>query len=144
MASEPNLTGAEVVALTERYMNERDIILVKKALVYATNAHKEQYRQSGEPYIIHPIQVASILAKLKLDAVTVACGFLHDVVEDTETTLDDLEAEFGPEVRIYIIQGIILVHKKNKQKNKGHSDSSNDKYGEYTYDLKGMDVIRVS
>ena len=110
MASEPNLSGAEVVALTERYMNERDIILVKKALVYATNAHKEQYRQSGEPYIIHPIQVASILAKLKLDAVTVACGFLHDVVEDTETTLDYLEAVFGPEVRI-ITDGVTEVGK---------------------------------
>lgn len=114
MASEPNLTGAEVVALAARYMSERDIILVKKALVYATNAHKEQYRQSGEPYIIHPIQVAGILAKLKLDAVTVACGFLHDVVEDTESTLDDLEAEFGPEVRI-ITDGVTKLGKVEYQ-----------------------------
>ena len=68
--------------------------MFKKALDYATKAHISQVRQSGEPYIIHPIQVAGILADLHLDVVTVACGFLHDVVEDTEVTLDDIEAEF--------------------------------------------------
>ena len=60
------------------------------------------------PYIIHPIQVAGILAKLKLDAVTVACGFLHDVVEDTDATLDDLEREFGSDVRV-IVDGVTTV-----------------------------------
>ncbi len=140
MASEPNLTGAEVVALTERYMGERDIILVKKALVYATNAHKEQYRQSGEPYIIHPIQVAGILAKLKLDAVTVACGFLHDVVEDTESTLDDLEAEFGPEVRI-ITDG---VTKLGKVEYKSHEEQLAENHRKMLMAMsKDMRVILV-
>ena len=105
MPKEVNLTGDEVVALTQKYLSEEDVAFVHKALVYAVECHSGQYRKSGEPYIIHPIQVAGILAKLKLDAVTVACGFLHDVVEDTDATLDDLEREFGPDVRV-IVDGV--------------------------------------
>lgn len=107
---EINYTGEEVVALTATYLPEEDVIFVKKALDFATEAHKSQFRKSGEPYIVHPIQVAGILAGLKLDAVTVACGFLHDVVEDTDVTLDDMEAEFGPEVR-HIIGGVTKLGK---------------------------------
>ncbi len=87
-------------------------------MVYAVDCHNGQFRQSGEPYIIHPIQVAGILAKLKLDAVTVACGFLHDVVEDTDATLDDLEREFGHDVRV-IVDG---VTKLGKVKYKSHEE----------------------
>ena len=90
MPKEVNLTGEEVVALTKEYLTEEDVHFVHKALVYAVECHSGQY-QIRRAYIIHPIQVAGILAKLKLDAVTVACGFLHDVVEDTDATLDDLE-----------------------------------------------------
>ncbi|HFU3715715.1 TPA: bifunctional (p)ppGpp synthetase/guanosine-3',5'-bis(diphosphate) 3'-pyrophosphohydrolase [Streptococcus suis] len=107
---EVNYTGEEVVALTATYLPEEDVAFVKKALDYATEAHKTQFRKSGEPYILHPIQVAGILAGLKLDAVTVACGFLHDVVEDTEVTLDEMETEFGPEVR-HIVGGVTKLGK---------------------------------
>ena len=107
---EINYTGEEVVALTATYLPEEDVAFVKKALDFATEAHKTQFRKSGEPYIVHPIQVAGILAGLKLDAVTVACGFLHDVVEDTEVTLDEMEAEFGPEVR-HIVGGVTKLGK---------------------------------
>ncbi|NQH34654.1 bifunctional (p)ppGpp synthetase/guanosine-3',5'-bis(diphosphate) 3'-pyrophosphohydrolase [Streptococcus suis] len=107
---EVNYTGEEVVALTATYLPEEDVAFVKKALDYATEAHKTQFRKSGEPYILHPIQVAGILAGLKLDAVTVACGFLHDVVEDTDITLDQMEAEFGPEVR-HIVGGVTKLGK---------------------------------
>ncbi|HFN0160525.1 TPA: bifunctional (p)ppGpp synthetase/guanosine-3',5'-bis(diphosphate) 3'-pyrophosphohydrolase [Streptococcus pneumoniae] len=110
MPKEVNLTGEEVVALTKEYLTEEDVHFVHKALVYAVECHSGQYRKSGEPYIIHPIQVAGILAKLKLDAVTVACGFLHDVVEDTDATLDDLEREFGPDVRM-IVDGVTKLGK---------------------------------
>ena len=110
MPKEVNLTGEEVVALTKEYLTEEDVAFVHKALIYAVECHSGQYRKSGEPYIIHPIQVAGILAKLKLDAVTVACGFLHDVVEDTEATLDDLEREFGPDVRV-IVDGVTKLGK---------------------------------
>ena len=93
MPKEVNLTGDQVVALTRKYLAAEDVAFVQKALVYAVDCHSGQFRKSGEPYIVHPIQVAGILAKLKLDAVTVACGFLHDVVEDTDASLDDLERE---------------------------------------------------
>ncbi|HEO6135957.1 TPA: bifunctional (p)ppGpp synthetase/guanosine-3',5'-bis(diphosphate) 3'-pyrophosphohydrolase [Streptococcus agalactiae] len=105
MVKEINLTGEEVVAITSQYMSETDVAFVKFALNYATAAHYYQARKSGEPYIIHPIQVAGILADLHLDAVTVACGFLHDVVEDTEITLDEIETDFGKDVRD-IIDGV--------------------------------------
>ena len=110
MAKIVNLTGDEVVALTQKYMNDSDVAYVKKALDYATEAHITQVRKSGEPYIIHPIQVAGILADLQLDAVTVACGFFHDVVEDTDRTLDDIEENFGKDARD-IVDGVTKLGK---------------------------------
>ena len=118
MPKEVNLTGDQVVALTRKYLAAEDVAFVQKALVYAVDCHSGQFRKSGEPYIVHPIQVAGILAKLKLDAVTVACGFLHDVVEDTDASLDDLEREFGPDVRT-IVDG---VTKLVKVKYKSHEE----------------------
>lgn len=118
MPKEVNLTGDQVVALTRKYLAAEDVAFVQKALVYAVDCHSGQFRKSGEPYIVHPIQVAGILAKLKLDAVTVACGFLHDVVEDTDASLDDLEREFGPDVRT-IVDG---VTKLGKVKYKSHEE----------------------
>ena len=79
MANEKNLTGEEVVAITAQYMNETDADFVQKALEYATIAHIDQERQSGEPYIIHPIQVAGILAELQLDAVTDRQATIHTI-----------------------------------------------------------------
>ena len=110
MAKIVNLTGDDVVGLTQKYMNDSDVAYVKKALDYATEAHITQVRKSGEPYIIHPIQVAGILADLQLDAVTVACGFLHDVVEDTDRTLDDIEENFGKDARD-IVDGVTKLGK---------------------------------
>lgn len=75
MPKEINLTGDQVVSLTRKYLAAKDVAFVQKALVYAIDRHSGQTRQSQEPYIVHPIQVAGILAKLKLDAVSVACGF---------------------------------------------------------------------
>ena len=118
MPKEVNLTGDQVIALTRKYLSAEDVAFVQKALIYAVDRHSGQFRKSGEPYIVHPIQVAGILAKLKLDAVTVACGFLHDVVEDTDATLDDLEREFGPDVRT-IVDG---VTKLGKVKYKSHEE----------------------
>ncbi|WP_159560826.1 RelA/SpoT family protein [Streptococcus halichoeri] len=110
MVKEINLTGEDVIAMTAKYMSESDVALVQFALNYATAAHYYQVRQSGEPYIIHPIQVAGILADLQLDAVTVACGFLHDVVEDTDITLDNIETDFGKDVRD-IVDGVTKLGK---------------------------------
>ena len=77
------------------YLNEAQIDYVRKAYILAADAHKEQRRKSGEPYIIHPIGVANILAGLQMDEYTLAAAFLHDVVEDTEYTYDDIRNIFG-------------------------------------------------
>ncbi|HGI0887300.1 TPA: HD domain-containing protein, partial [Streptococcus pyogenes] len=110
MAKIMNVTGEEVIALAATYMTKADVAFVAKALAYATAAHFYQVRKSGEPYIVHPIQVAGILADLHLDAVTVACGFLHDVVEDTDITLDEIEADFGQDARD-IVDGVTKLGK---------------------------------
>ena len=90
MANEQILTSKQVIERTAASLQPEDVAIVQKAFLYAENAHKDQYRKSGEPYIIHPIQVAGILADLELDASTVAAGFLHDVVEDSETTMEEI------------------------------------------------------
>ena len=110
MATEPDLTGEEVVRIVARYMTKDETAFVKRALDYASQAHKEQIRKSGEPYIIHPIQVAGILAELHMDSKTVATGFLHDVVEDTSVTLEDLSHEFGEDV-VMLVDGVTKLGK---------------------------------
>jgi len=110
MAEEINLTGQDVVNIVARYMKKEEVAFVEHALEYASNAHKDQIRKSGEPYIIHPIQVAGILAELHMDSRTVATGFLHDVVEDTDTTLKDLEEEFGKDVAM-LVDGVTKLGK---------------------------------
>lgn len=79
--------------------------LIRKAYHFAAHAHRDQVRQSGEPYIIHPIHVATNLAELKMDSRAIAAGFLHDVLEDTDTTPEDLDREFGVEVR-ELVEGV--------------------------------------
>ena len=87
MAKDQVLTAEQVIEQTKTYLDDEDVEFVEKAYEFAKHAHREQYRKSGEPYIIHPIQVAGILADLEMDPATVAAGFLHDVVEDTEASL---------------------------------------------------------
>lgn len=118
MAKDTILTGPGVIKLVSAYMSPEHVAFVQKALDYATEAHKEQFRKSGEPYIIHPIQVAGILAELHMDPHTVATGFLHDVVEDTPITLADLTKEFGADVAM-LVDG---VTKLGKIKYKSHEE----------------------
>ena len=86
--------------------------LVCKAFELAYNRHANQYRASGEPYIIHPIEVASLLRDLGGDSAMIASGFLHDIVEDTEITPDEIEAQFGAEVR-QLVEGVTKLSKFN-------------------------------
>ena len=75
-----------------------DIAVVRRAYIFSAKEHKGQVRASGEPYMTHPLEVANILAEMRMDAVTVSVGLLHDVVEDTLTTMEHLEEMFGPEI----------------------------------------------
>lgn len=86
--------------------------LVGRAFEYAYRLHEGQCRRSGEPYIIHPIEVAGILRELGGSNVVIAAGFLHDVVEDTSTTCEDIEAIFGKEVR-HLVEGVTKLSKFN-------------------------------
>ena len=79
MPKEEPLTGGQVIALTKKYLSGEDVAFVEKALLYAVDCHSGQFRKSGEPYIIHLFKLPAFWQNLKLDAVTVACGFLHDV-----------------------------------------------------------------
>ncbi len=118
MAKDHVLTPQQVIDKTKEYLNKENYELVEKAYEFAKEAHKEQFRKSGEPYIIHPIQVAGILADLEMDPATVAAGFLHDVVEDTNVTLEEIKEAFNVEVAM-LVDG---VTKLGKIKYKSHEE----------------------
>lgn len=105
MSFTEDYNGQDVIDICSSYMNETHIDYIKKALDVATRYHEGQYRLSGEPFIMHPIQVAGMLADLQMDPDTVATGFLHDVVEDTEYTLEELEADFSKTVA-FLVDGV--------------------------------------
>ncbi|MDO4966173.1 MAG: bifunctional (p)ppGpp synthetase/guanosine-3',5'-bis(diphosphate) 3'-pyrophosphohydrolase [Lachnospiraceae bacterium] len=93
-----------------KYHPSDDISLIEKAYKIADEAHKDQLRKSGEPYIVHPLCVAIILADLQLDKESIAAGLLHDVVEDTVMTEEDMEREFGKDVAL-IVDGVTKLEK---------------------------------
>ena len=112
------MTHEQVIDTCKKYMNDDQIAFVEKAYKFAENAHKDQKRASGQPYIVHPTQVAGTLAKLSLDPDTIAAGFLHDTVEDTPVTNDDIKEKFGKDVA-FIVDG---VTKLNKYQYKSHQE----------------------
>ena len=95
-------TEALFERLSARF-DEEEITLLRKAYALARTAHEGQFRKGGEPYIMHPVAVATIIAEdFMMDANSVAAGFLHDVVEDTDTTIDDIRREFGDDVAFLV------------------------------------------
>ena len=101
----PEILYDELIQKVKKYHPSTDVTQIEKAYQIAFNAHNGQVRKSGEPYIIHPICVAMILADLELDKETIVGGLLHDVVEDTVMTREDIEVEFGSEVAL-IVDGV--------------------------------------
>jgi len=101
------------------YMNKSDKDLIHKALQFSDKAHKNQKRKSGEPFIVHPIEVAKILTTLKLDADSIAAGLLHDTVEDTNLNIKDIKEKFGDQIA-ELVDGLTKISnyslKVNKQK----------------------------
>ena len=98
MSEVKEVTIEDVIAKRKAANRKADVKLIRKAYEYAKEKHGNQCRKSGEPYIIHPVQVAYILADLELDDATICAALLHDVVEDTEVTHDDIVKKFGEEI----------------------------------------------
>jgi GTP diphosphokinase / guanosine-3',5'-bis(diphosphate) 3'-diphosphatase len=84
--------------------------LLRRAYLFSAREHRGQIRKSGEPYLVHPLEVANILAELSLDPICVATGLLHDIVEDTDTTVEDIEEYFGPEIA-HLVDGLTKISK---------------------------------
>ena len=124
----PEQLYAELIASVKKYHPSTELSMIDKAYHVAYGAHKGQVRKSGEPYIIHPLCVAIILADLELDKESIAAGLLHDVLEDTIMTKDELAAEFGDEVAL-LVDGVTKL---------GQLDYSADKIEEQAENLRKM------
>ena len=96
--AEASKSYADLVRLATSSGKEYDLALIEKGYKFAFDAHKDQVRQSGEPYIIHPIAVACKLIEFGMDTPSVVAGLLHDVIEDTAYTYDDIAKNFGKEI----------------------------------------------
>lgn len=138
------------------YTQDLDTDLLKKAYAFADNAHEGQKRKSGEPYLFHPIEVALILTELKLDLHSVVAGLLHDVVEDTDFTIENLKKEFGEEIA-FLVEGVTKIGKivfKNTQEKQAENfrkmivSMSNDirvlliKLADRLHNMRTLDVLR--
>jgi GTP pyrophosphokinase len=111
----PHTQGLEeLISIVSRWNPKADTSAIKKAYEFSLASHKDQKRKSGEPYIQHPLEVARILADLRLDVSSIVTGLLHDTVEDTLATLEVVEKEFGKEVAA-LVDGVTKISKINFQ-----------------------------
>ena len=110
MAKKPNQTIQALVNKIIKYDPKADIDIIRLAYDFAADAHKGQTRKSGEPYITHPLAAAHILADMRIDPVIITATLLHDVPEDTEITLEEIEKNFGSEIGS-LVRGITKLGK---------------------------------
>ena len=123
-SNDPETLYAELVRCIKKYHPSGDLTLVRRAYEIARDFHKDQKRKSGEPYIIHPLHVAIILANLELDKESIIAGILHDVVEDTVMTLDELKDIFGEEVAL-LVDGVTKLTQLSWSKDKMELQAEN-------------------
>src|SRR3954470_17815674 len=100
----------DILQRVASYHPDPDLDIIKKAYVYSAKVHQGQLRKSGEPYLVHPLEVAGILAELKLDESSIVTGLLHDTIEDTLATPEELTELFGPEVA-QLVDGVTKLSK---------------------------------
>ena len=124
----PEALYDELITAVKRYHPSADISMIEKAYTIARDAHEGQVRKSGEPYIIHPLCVAIILADLELDKETIVAGILHDVVEDTVMSNEEIRKEFSAEVEL-LVDGVTKL---------GQLSYSHDKVDEQAENLRKM------
>ncbi|MDP2798819.1 MAG: HD domain-containing protein, partial [Deltaproteobacteria bacterium] len=98
----------DILEQVQAYLPEADFSPIEKAYIFSARVHEGQVRLSGEPYLSHPLEVAYILTQMRLDVVTVACGLLHDTVEDTLTTLEEIKELFGEDIA-RVVDGVTKI-----------------------------------
>jgi GTP pyrophosphokinase len=92
----------DIIDKAQTYLPQEDLEMIEKAYIYSASVHQGQVRLSGEPYLTHPMEVAGILTNMKMDAATIISGLLHDTIEDTLTTVEQIEKEFGRDVAFLV------------------------------------------
>lgn len=112
----PIKTVEDLISKIQTYHTQVPVQIIEQAYRFSEKAHEGQMRRSGEPYISHPLNVAAILADLKLDVDAIITGLLHDTVEDTAVTLDDVQREFGSTVS-YLVDGVTKIGLMNFRNN---------------------------
>ncbi len=105
-----NQNCRELIELVKKYNPLADFDMIERAYNIAEKAHCDQKRFSGEPYIVHPYQVAIILAELEQDTQSITAGLLHDVIEDTDTSLEEIREQFGEDVAL-LVEGVTKLAK---------------------------------
>ena len=120
----PSVLYEELISSVQKYHPSTDISMIEKAYRIARDAHEGQVRKSGEPYIIHPLCVGIILADLELDEETIVAGLLHDVVEDTVMTTEEITQEFGAEVAL-LVDGVTKLGQLNYSADKVEVQAEN-------------------
>lgn len=108
----PDDVFGEIIENMREYHPSDDFRIVHKAFSVATEAHKGQFRASGEPYVLHPLEVALILTTIEMDRDTIAAAILHDVIEDTRHTFEDIEGMFGEEIAM-LVEGVTKLEQVN-------------------------------
>lgn len=130
----PEQLYRDLILRVRKYHPSDDISLIEKAYHVAAKAHENQVRKSGEPYIIHPLCVAIILADLEMDKETIAVGLLHDVVEDTILTSKEIEEQFGPDVAL-LVDGVTKLQHLHLQ---GEGEKAPDRLEMQAENLRKM------
>src|SRR4051794_15880047 len=95
----------DIIQRVSAYHTSADLDLIRRCYAFAAKAHDGQVRRSGDPYVVHPLAVASNITELKLDVPSVCAGLLHDCVEDTSATVEELAKLFGPEIS-FLVDGV--------------------------------------
>ncbi|HRS97673.1 MAG TPA: HD domain-containing protein, partial [Smithella sp.] len=95
----------DIIEKVQTYLSPEEVEMIEKAYIYSASVHQGQVRLSGEPYLTHPMEVAGILTDMRMDAATIISGLLHDTIEDTLTTAQQLEQEFGKDVA-FLVSGL--------------------------------------